>query len=268
MFCGSCGKQIPDGSGFCPSCGAAAKGGAPGASASSAGASAGPSAAAAQRAKIEAQLKAGSQDAVQALKVLALDPVGGLPKSVHLFDEGRALIVGAIFGVVYALAMMLAAARGAGMLPGMGMGGMGAGSMTAEQLEALRALGGITPPSTFSIMMKALLAGLVFAAVIIGVYAGARLVFKGVGSLATDVYCAGSSLLPWTVFLIVATLLGGANFEINILVMLFALTYSILMLFTGFSKVANISEGKAALAVPIMLAVSFYLLSVVIRSLA
>ncbi len=250
MFCGNCGKQMPEGSGFCPSCGAGAGGGAPqpAATASAAGANATPSAAAVQRAKIEAQLKAGSQDAVEAVKVLALDPVGGLPKSFHLFSEDRALVVGAIFAGIYAVAMALAAARGVSMAPGMAMG-----------------IGG---SNTASIIFKAFVGGLVFAAVIIGCFAGARMLFKGTGSLASDVYSAGTSLLPWALCLLIGTIFGPANFEIIMLVTLFALTYSILMLFTGFSKLASISEGKAALAVPVMLAVSFWLLTIVIRSMA
>jgi zinc-ribbon domain len=269
MFCGSCGKQVPDGATTCPFCGAAIPVSTPNPSSStvSTGGGVTPSPAAAQRAKIEAQIKAGSQDALEAIKVLAKDPVGGLGESFKLFDEKRALIVGAIFGGVFAVAMMLAALRGAGMLlPGMGMmGGMGGGSsLTPEQIAAMAQFG-YHPPSTISIMLKALLGGAIFAAVLMGTCAGARMVFKGASSLAGDIYMAGASLLPWTVFLVIATILGGANFEINAIVMLFALTYSILMLYSGFLNVGSISEGKAALAVPIMLGISFYLMSVVTR---
>lgn len=263
MFCGSCGKQIPDGSTFCPACGAAAAGGAqPGAAAT--GASAGPSAAAAQRAKIEAQLKAGSQDAIQALKVLVMDPVGGLAKSYKIFDSSRALIVGAMFAGVFAIAAMIASLRGAGMMMGV-MGGMGGGSMTAEQAEALARFG-YTPPSTIKIMFGALIGAVVFAAVLIGVCALVRIVFKGTSDFAGDIYTAGASLLPWTVYLLIATILGALNLEILIIVGIFALTYSILMLYTGCIQIANISQAKAALAVPIMLVISFWLMSVVARA--
>src|SRR5215470_13352492 len=130
MFCGSYGKQIPDGSGFCPSCGAAAGSGAP-RPAANAGATTGPSAAAAQRAKIEAQFKAGSQDAMQAFMVLLKDPVGGLAKSFGMFDPGRAKIVGLMFGGVYAVAATIASVVLFNAIMGMmlmmaGGGGMGA----------------------------------------------------------------------------------------------------------------------------------------------
>lgn len=266
MFCGNCGKQIPDGSGFCPSCGAAAGSGAN--PTASAGAGGGPSAAAAQRARIEAQLKAGSQDAVQALKVLAMDPVGGLPKSYKLFDEGRAMIVGGIFAVVFALCMMLAASRGASALfMGIGMGGGAGAGMTPEQMQIL-AQNGFAPPSTFSIMMKALLAGLVFAAALIGSAALARIIFKGTSQIAGDVYTAGASLLPLSIFMLVALALGIGNYQIIALVMVFALCYTVLMLYNGFSRIAGISDGKAALAVPIVLVISMFVLGIIARSLA
>src|SRR5262247_3351123 len=111
MFCGSCGKQVPEGSGFCPSCGAAAGGGAP-RPAATGGASASPSAAAAQRAKLEAQFKAGSQDAINAVKVLLTDPVGGLAKSFGMFDSARAQIVGLIFGVIFVVMILIAQITG------------------------------------------------------------------------------------------------------------------------------------------------------------
>src|SRR5215510_11958405 len=134
MFCGSCGKQVPEGSGFCPSCGAAAGGGAP-RPAATGGAGAAPSAAAAQRAKLEAQFKAGSQDAINAVKILLTDPVGGLAKSYALFDEGRALIVGGIFAVVFAIAVFLTPLGGGGFGM-MGLMGGGGGATAAQIREA------------------------------------------------------------------------------------------------------------------------------------
>jgi len=258
MFCGSCGKQIPEGSGFCPSCGAAAGGGAP-RPAASAGPAAGPSAAAAQRAKLEAQFKAGSQDAVKAFMVLLKDPVGGLAKSYALFDEGRALIVGGIYGVVFALVLMLSSlSGGGGGLGMMMMGGVGGGG-TAELMAAARAAG--YGPSTAKIMFQSLIGGLIFAAVLMGACILVRLVFKGTSKFAGEVYVAGASLLPMAVGTAAVLILGAAGlYRIIPAVLVFALAYMILMLFTGCQKVVGISEGKAALAVPSMLVVTFLVL--------
>ena len=261
MFCGSCGKQVPEGSGFCPGCGAPAGGGAqrPAAAAGPAG---GPSAAAAQRAKLEAQFKAGSQDAIKAFMVLLKDPVGGLSKSYALFDEGRALMVGAIFGVVFALVLMLSAlVGGSGTGLSMLMGGGGSG-ITSEQLAAARAAGIL--PSTGKIMFQALIGGLIFAAVLQGACILVRVVFKGTTKLAGEIYIGGASLLPLALGVAVTLVLGLAGlYRIIPAVLVFAGTYMILMLFAGYQRLMGLSEGKAALSVPSALVIAGLVMSLI-----
>lgn len=276
MFCGNCGKQVPEGSGFCPSCGAAA--GAGGASAS-AGSASTPTAAGAQRAKIEAQFKAGSQDAVQAFMILLKDPVGGIAKSYALFDQGRALIVGGIFAVVFALAAMLSVLNAGGMMVigvfgGGGGVAAGAAAMAAEAMSKAREMGVDLSqfpgaPSQFSIMMKAFVAALVFAAALIGACALARIVFKGTSQIAGEIYTAGASLLPMAV----ATLLGMLFFSLGLygvipLVGIFGLAWMILMLNSGCLKIMGISDSKASLAVPLILVVGALAMSLIVRGMA
>jgi len=260
MFCGSCGKQIPEGSGFCPACGAAAGGGAPRPGAT-AGAAAGPSAAAAQRAKLEAQFKAGSQDAVKAFLMLLKDPVGGLAPSYALFDEGRALMVGGIYGAVFAIVLMLSALVGGGPGLGMLMGGAGAG-VPPEALAAARAAGYL--PSTGKIMFQALIGGLIFAAVLMGACVLVRLVFKGTTKLAGEIYIAGASLLPLALGVAVTLVLGMAGlYRIIPAVLVFAVAYMILMLFVGYQRLMGISEGKAALSVPAVLVIAGLIMTLI-----
>jgi zinc-ribbon domain len=278
MFCGNCGKQVPEGSGFCPACGAAAGGGA--AQPAAGGAAAAPTAAAAQRAKIEAQLKAGSQDAVQAFMILLKDPVGGIAKSYALFDQSRALIVGGIFAVVFALATMLSVLNGGGMIS-MGMlGGGGGAGMAAASAEAQVARaaaeyaremgvpGGVPgAPSEFSIMMKALFGGLVFAAVLIGACFLARIIFKGTSQLAGEVYTAGASLLPLAVAVLLSLLLFAMGlYGVIPLVGIFGLAWTILMLNSGCQKIIGISDSKSSLAVPLILVIAALAMGLLSRS--
>ncbi|HEY6350883.1 MAG TPA: zinc ribbon domain-containing protein [Candidatus Angelobacter sp.] len=259
MFCGSCGKQVPEGSGFCPACGTAAGSGAPGQAAT--GAAGGPSAAAAQRARLEAQFKAGSQDAVKAFLVLLKDPVGGLAKSYALFDEGRALMVGGVYGAVFAVVLMLSALVGGGPGLGMLMGGAGA-SVNPEALAAARAAGYL--PSTGKIMFQALLGGLIFAAVLMGACVLVRLVFKGTTKLAGEIYIAGASLLPLALGVAVVLVLGMAGlYRIIPAALVFAVAYMILMLFVGYQRLMGISEGKAGLSVPAVLVITGLVVSLI-----
>jgi hypothetical protein len=252
MFCGSCGKQVPEGSGFCPSCGAAAgASGQPGATASSTGA--GPTAAAAQRAKIEAQLKASSQDAVAAVKVLLTDPVGGLAKSFAMFDSARAQIVGAIFGAVFAIVMTIAASLMTSMIMGIVGGAMGGGM-------GMLGAGGVNPFGVsipFSVYIKVfVLFVFQFAGLVLGCLA-TRMIFKGAGNLASDIYIAGSCLLPAGVGFVAGALLGNLAGQLFPLCVLFGGCYTLLMLYSGGMNIGKISEGKAALSVPIALSVMF-----------
>jgi len=96
----------------------------------------------------------------------------------------------------------------------------------------------------------------------------ARSVFRGSGSFAGDVYTAGASLLPLGVCVFVASFLGPANIEVIAALGVFALTYMILMLYAGCSRIAGIPETGAAPAVPIMLLLSIWLTKVVISAIS
>lgn len=258
MFCGSCGKQIPDGSGFCPMCGAATAGGAqPGAAAT--GASAGPSAAAAQRAKIEAQLKAGSQDAMAAFMVVLKDPVGGLQQSFAMFDTARAQIVGGIFGAVYAVAATIGAVLLFNSIMGMvGMmmgGGMGMGAGTPGF--------GVT----FGIIVRMFFIYLVQAAALMVGCLATRMIFKGEGTLASDIYIGGACLLPGAAGVLAGALLGYISFYLLLLPYIFAACYTILMLYSGATKINKLPDIKAALSVPIVLCIAGGVTYIVLRVL-
>ncbi|HXO26757.1 MAG TPA: molecular chaperone DnaJ, partial [Thermoanaerobaculia bacterium] len=91
----------------------------------------------------------------------------------------------------------------------------------------------------------------------------ARQIFRGKGRFAGDVYTAGAALLPWAFLVLAAALLGVANIEVIVVIWLFALTYSILMLYAGCSRIGGISEAGAAPAVPIMLLVTAWITKIV-----
>jgi hypothetical protein len=74
-------------------------------------------------------------------------------------------------------------------------------------------------------------------------------------------------LLPSGVLVLAAALLGAANVEVILVLSLFALTYSILMLYAGCSRIGGISEAGAAPAVPIILLVSAWLTKIIVVAL-
>ena len=94
----------------------------------------------------------------------------------------------------------------------------------------------------------------------VGLIAGVmltRTIFKGAGSLASDIYVAGSCLLPVGIALLVGALLGNLIWWLFLIPVLFAGCYMIMMLFAGGMNIGKLPQGKAALAVPIAICVMF-----------
>lgn len=236
MFCKSCGRALAENLRFCDGCGADVNGGVAGV-------------ATPLSQQLKSEVRDRSIDAWQGVKLFAKSPVGGLPESFALLDDQRAIQVGIIFAIVYETALFL----GAFILKSKASGMLGVslpiGDLTAGQ------------------MFKVLFLGLVPFASLIGAGALARAIFRGKGRLAGDVYTAGAVLLPSGFLVLVASLLGAANFEVILVLSLFALTYSILMLYAGCSRIGNISEAGAAPAVPIILLLSAWITKIIVTAL-
>ena len=236
MFCKSCGRALAENLRFCDGCGADVNGG-------------GAGAATPLSQQLKSEVRDRSIDAWQGVKLFAKSPVGGLAESFALLDDQRAIQVGIIFAIVYETALFL----GAFILKSKAAGLLGVslpiGELTASQ------------------MFKVLFLGLVPFASLIGAGALARAIFRGKGRFAGDVYTAGAVLLPSGFLVLVASLLGAANFEVILVLSLFALTYSILMLYAGCSRIGNISEAGAAPAVPIILLLSGWITKIIVTAL-
>ena len=240
MFCKSCGRALADTLRFCDGCGADVNGG-------------GAGAAAPLSQQLKSEVKARSLDAWQGVKLFAKSPVGGLPESFALFDDRRAIQVGIVFAIMYEVAILISAL------------------IIKSKTEAV--IGGILPVGqlmgelTAAQLFKVLILGLVPFASLVGACALARAIFRGKGRFAGDVYTAGAVLLPTALFVLLAALLGAANFEVIAIVFLFALTYSILILYAGCSRIGCISEAGAAPAVPIILLFSAWITKIIVVAL-
>jgi len=241
MYCRNCGQNVPAGQSWCGVCGIQMAAG--GAANPAAGYYA-PPAPPPVSWQISQQVKARSKDAWDGILLLAKSPVGGLPQSYNMFEPARALQVGVAFAVIcealFLLGAYIATSRAAGLFR------VGIGNLTAGTL------------------LKLLIAGMVPFASLAGAAALARTVFRGSGEVAGDVYTAGASMLPLGIAAFVAALLGVANLEVAGVLSVFALSYTILMLYSGSSRIAGIPEAGAAPAVPVMLIVAAWLTKVIV----
>lgn len=165
-----------------------------------------------------ARVRAASQDALKTFMTLIYNPVGALPGAYNALPGSAALGVGVVFMVVWLICTLIGAIMGAGIpIPFNGM--------------------------PFSIKMKALL---ILMCIPVGLALGmfvARKAFRGAGSIAFDAFVAGAALLMVGFAILVGGLLGSTVFGILILV---AGVIAVLVIFTGLTRVAGISEGVAA----------------------
>jgi hypothetical protein len=235
MFCGSCGRSLAENLRFCDGCGADVNGGGVGSSTP-------------LSAQLKTEVKARSLDAWHGVKLFARSPVGGLAESYSMFDDQRATQVGIVFAIIYETALMLGAFIFKSKAEGLMGGFLPIGELTATQL------------------FKVLFLGMVPFASLIGASALARKIFRGEGRFSGDVYTAGAVLLPTGVLALLASLLGAANVEVILILVLFALTYSILILYAGCSRVGLIPEAGAAPAVPVILLLSAWITKIIVTA--
>ncbi len=213
---------------FCQKCGAEVPEQA--AACASCGASLAPPSPAAVAAAVAADtVKAASKDALHAFKVFASNPVAGLSVAFESLSPGRALGVGIVFGVVSALFITF----GVYLL-----------------------LSGWDRPSGFSGAIKIFVWAFVPFVSLVGASFVARKTFRGEGGLGHDCFIAGASLLPFGLVVFLAGILGLGNIEVIAVFTIFALCLTILMLFSGLTRICRTSERSATVAVPLMLIAS------------
>jgi hypothetical protein len=217
MYCQNCAREIDANAEICSGCGA------PVAREKAASADFGNRA------------KAASQNALNAFKVFAMNPVGGLPAAFQSLDRRRAKEVGIVFSVVFALCVVIGTYMA---LPAWGKPGL-------KGIFGLLIVGSIPPAG------------------IIGASAVARKVFSAAGSLEGDVFMAGASLLPVGFVALLAGILGVGNIEVLAVLAAFAGCYMVLMLYTGCTQISKIADARAAATVPVMLLLSAWLCKVV-----
>jgi hypothetical protein len=223
MFCQKCGAQIPDNVTACSACSTVVAAAAPN-----------PATVAAER------VKAASKDALQAFKLFASNPVGGLSGAFESLGQARALTAGITFGVAFALCVLFAAYR---VLPVWGR------------------------PQGFTGFIKILVVSVVPFVSLLGASTAARKAFRGEGGFGHDSFIAGASSLPFGCVALLAAILGLGNIEVIALFTLFAVCVTILMLFAGLTRICKTSERAATLAVPLMLIASAWLSKVIYAAL-
>ncbi|MGE4073335.1 MAG: hypothetical protein AB7E72_19360 [Lysobacterales bacterium] len=188
-----------------------------------------------QRAAQEAMNKAqaAAKDAFATFRKLIYNPVGALPEAYRDLEAPQAIGVGLVFAVV-AVVCLLVSGGGALSMVGGGMMSMGFKGFLVGLGTTLGAAVGIGAGSWLS-----------------------RLIFRGEGNLAFDIFIGGAALLPIGLGTLVTYLLSvvGIGGPIGQLPLLVGMSLMVLVVFTGLARVAGIKEGLASYLVAGVLAV-------------
>jgi len=145
------------------------------------------------------------------------DPVGGLASVYLRLGEAKSLSVGILFMVITII---------------------------------LFVLGFILANETFLVGVLSILFMLAIVFISLSVSRG---MFNGKGTINSDILIAGLSLLPFSVLILVSSLLGVSYGWGFFGYLSFGLTYTILILFSGFTKIYQFSESKSSILIAIIL---------------
>jgi zinc ribbon protein len=209
---------------FCPTCGVQLAQGAPSCSSCGATLQKAP-----QAGEVGERAKLSLWDAVKSLRLIALRPVGGLAQAIEGLGSQRSLGAGLAFAVFSALCLGIGSFRlqsGFGASPGFG--------------------------GTLGLL---LLGFVPFLSMALTVHL-ARRIFRGQGTLGGDAMIAGTSLFPMGVIGLLACLLGFGNVEFIAVLFLFAICYTVLLLYGGCTQVSKLPEAASAPAVALILLLS------------
>lgn len=267
MFCRNCGKEVPenavvcvscgcfsnDGNKFCPHCGSETI----------------PNAVICVKCGVRLntsgyKAKTAVKDSLHSIKAFSINPVGGLKRAFESLSGSRAIGAGLVFAIIFDLCLLI----GLFIMLHRFRGFM-------DTFLFPNVASNYTYSDTYSSgFMNDLLQ--IFKLIILGIVplvsitlssSLSRKIFRGQGSFAGDIFIAGASLLPYGFFLLLSSILGMGNIEVIIIIAVFAICYTILMIYSGCTQISKISDAGAAIAVPIMLLLSGWLFKIIFTTI-
>jgi len=168
--------------------------------------------------KISAQqVSEASKDALEVSKSFMSDPVGGLANVYLKLGEAKSLSVGILFMVITVI---------------------------------LFVIGFILANSPF---LSGVLSILFMLAIVFVSLAVSRGMFNGKGTINSDILITGLSLLPFSILIFVSSLVDVSYVWGFFAYLSFGLTYTILILFSGFTKIYQFSESKSSIFIAVIL---------------
>lgn len=183
-------------------------------------------------------VKATTQDAVQALKVLISDPIGGQLKAYSNLGSANALKVGVFFNLIFVVS---------GLLLANGVWNMFFGAL-AEWGE------GVDFP-LFNVVILSVIP-------VISLCAGFLLVAKFLGKSDMDfsgpLFTTGIAMMPLALLFILCRVIGPLN-NISYAFAVFCITTTVIAISTALQDIYKLNAQKAVLVTPVLLILAGFL---------
>lgn len=186
-------------------------------------------------------------DAKSTLSFLNYNPVGGLAPAFQKLGTQRAGAVGVFFLIVYVLAGAYVINYWIGAASSLASMNYGAVNVSLN---------------TGNWSKLALIAGASAAAWVIAL-AVVRMIFQKGGHLGGDCFIAGSVAMVWAAALLAGTFVGLKNFEVLAILGLLVICITVMQLFVGLTRISELSEARATIAVPLVIVVEAWLTKVI-----
>lgn len=187
-------------------------------------------------------------DAKQALALMATNPVGGLAPAYQKLGHKRAGAVGIFFVIVSALGSAFILRGMIDSLSSMSFGMINVGILTGSFAKSL-------------LITAVVPVALVFALALV------RLTSQRGGRIEGDLFIAGANSLVFTMELLLFNIVGLKNAEVLVIIYLVAVCITVLQIFVGLTRISELSEPRATLAVPIVIVLAVWLSTVIWRAM-
>ncbi|HEY3325111.1 MAG TPA: hypothetical protein VGP72_31950 [Planctomycetota bacterium] len=178
--------------------------------------------------------------AVDALKILISDPLGGQGKACSLLGDAKAFQAGIVFGVFFLVS---------GYLILMELMHLEGTNINLEHRMGACVLGAVP---VVALTLGCLLVGRVFG---------------GKVNLSTAVFSASVALLPFGIVTLAAYLLGFGNIELVGALTFFGICATILLLNASLLDIQKLSTQKAFVVTPSLILLSSYIAKVIFAAL-
>ncbi len=228
MFCPHCGAQLAEQSKFCNVCGKNLSLGNVSSISSTSGS------------QLQEKAKAVSKDAFNAFKIFFVNPVGELGTTYKQLGETKAQNVGIIFSVAFTLLSLFG---------------------------ILLLLPSFLRPD-FGDILKMIFSLLILPVSIFAVLTAIRTILQRKANYKADIFITGASTLPLGFLILLTGILNLSNLEVILALALYAISFTILILYSGCTKILKISETASTFSVPIIILLSVWLSKVILFALA